>query len=395
MKARCAAALLFGLSSLIASAADSDPAKEKSTWVTAISPAGGGKFVAGTATGLLLRPGAVCEFAADNPAVLNPIYEHPAAVWTVASTSDGKQIVSADYKGNLGVYDVQGKQAKIHEGAFERWCQKIVVSPDNQSVVAGNESGKLFSWSLADSKVSKSVELSKDSITSLAFSPNQKQLAATDGAGKVHLLKFPELEVIGTITISEQTAWCVAYQNDASLVVGSEDRNLYQVEAKPDAKPKSIAKGSDWITRIAVSPDGQIAASEVSGKIHFASGGSITTIGAESGVWSLCFRGAGQLFVGTRKNGIVSAGQSWQWKPIEAPKAKEEPKEKAEPKEEPEAKTEAPSEPKPEAEKKEKAAAESKPAAEQKPAAKEKPEPAASPKNDGAEKKEESKEAKE
>ena len=333
MKTRCIAALflgLFTLSALADESGGSGSVDSESLWITSIASLGNDSFVAGTATGLLLRPGSVSQFQADAPNELHELYQHPAAVWTVAATSDGKTIASADYKGNLIVYNVDSKTPTTHENAFERWCQKIVISPDNQSIVAGNESGKLFAWSLAEAKVSKSVELSKASITSLAFSPAQNQVAATDGEGKVHLLKWPELESIGAITIGEETAWCVAYESDSSLIVGSADRNLYRVEAKPDATPASIAKGGDWLTRIAVSADGQIAASEVSGKIHFASGGSFSTIGAESGVWAMCFRGSGQLFVGTRKNGIVTAGQSWDWKPIVAkPAATEEPAEAA------------------------------------------------------------------
>lgn len=327
MKTRCLAAFFLGLVTISAPAAEPEGSKtvdSESLWITSISAAGDGSFLAGTATGLLLRPGSVSRFQADAPGDLEELYQHPAAVWTVAATSDGKTIASADYKGNLVLYDVASKTPTTHENAFERWCQKIVVSPDDGSIVAGNESGKLFAWSIADAKVSKSVELSKASITSLAFSPAKTQLAATDGDGKVHLLKWPELESVGVITISEETAWCTAYESDASLIVGSADRNLYRVEAKADAKPVSIAKGTDWITRIAVSDDGQIAASEVSGKIHFASGGSVSTIGAESGVWALCFHGSGQLLVGTRKNGIVLAGQSWTWKPIVAKAVTEE-----------------------------------------------------------------------
>ncbi|MCO8123229.1 hypothetical protein NHH03_15885 [Stieleria sp. TO1_6] len=321
MKTRCIAALFLSLLTVVAGAdegTESPTIDTESVWITAIEPIAEDRFVAGSATGLLLRPGAVSRGSVAAPNQLEELYQHPAAVWTVAVTSDGKTIASADYRGNLIVYDVESKQATTHENAFERWCQKIVITPDDKTVLAGNESGKLFAWSLADAKVSKTVELGDASITSLAISPDQSQLAASDGDGNIHLLKLPELETVGVIKAAEETVWCLIYENNDSLIAGSADRNLYRVAAKPDAKAESITKGSDWITRIAVSPDGQIAASEVSGKIHFASGGSVTTIGAESGVWALCFKNSGQLFAGTRKNGIVVAGQSWNWNPVAA-----------------------------------------------------------------------------
>ena len=283
----------------------------ESLWITSIAPAGD-SYIVGSATGLLLRPGAVSRVSANDVGTLETLYEHPAAVWSLATTSDGQRIASTDYRGNLVVYDVPTKDAKTFEGAFERWCQSLRISPDDKHVLAGNESGKVFAWNVAEAKVEKSVELGGASVTCLAFSPDGKQIAASDGAGKVHLLKWPELESMGAITVSEETAWCVAYAADAkSIFVGSGDRNLYRADAKPDAKVESIATGTDWITRIAVSESGDVAASEIGGRIHFAAGGSVTTVGAESGVWALCFAGPSKLLVGTRKNGILTAGQTW------------------------------------------------------------------------------------
>lgn len=340
MKTNLLTLVLLGLSTVSAAiAADSETEKNvdsESVWVTSIAPLGDGSYVAGKATGLLYRPSEVVRLHADAPNEFETLYEHPAAVWTVDTSGDGKTVASADYKGNLIIYDVASKKSTTHENAFERWCQMISFAPDSQSIVAGNEAGKIFVWDTSAGKVTNSKELGKASINCVAFSPAGNQLAASDGEGKVHLLSWPALEPQATLSIGEESAWCVAYESENQLIVGSADRQLYRVAAQADAKPESIAKGTDWITRIAVSPSGQVAASEVSGKIHFASGGSLTTIGAESGVWSLCFGGPGQLLVGTRKNGIVTAAQSWTFKPIAVAKkpAEQTPSEESKPAEE-------------------------------------------------------------
>jgi pyruvate/2-oxoglutarate dehydrogenase complex dihydrolipoamide acyltransferase (E2) component len=64
--------------------------------------------------------------------------------------------------------------------------------------------------------------------------------------------------------------------------------------------------------------------------LHFPSTGGADSMDATSGVWALCWNGDGQLFAGTRKDGIVSAGRSWKWttpevKQPEAAEAKAEP----------------------------------------------------------------------
>ena len=296
------------------------PADAKSTWVTSIAPLGAGKFVAATANGLLLREATVYSFEASNPRQLTPLYNHPAAVWCVDSTSDGGKVASVDYRGNLIIHDSITGDTQTHEKAFERWCQSMMIAPSGTSIVAGNEAGKVMTWDLFSSKVIKTAELGGHAVTGLAISPDQSTLAASDGSGHVHLLKWPSLEPAGKIKISDQPAWCVVFVDSGkSLLVGSSDRNLYKCDAADGAKPTSIAKGTDWITQLAISPSGQVAAAEVGGRLHFANTGGTDSMDASSGVWSLCWNADSQLFAGTRKDGIVVAGRSWKWAPIEPP----------------------------------------------------------------------------
>lgn len=300
---------------MIVPAVAEDIATESSAWVTSIASAGSpGQFVAGTANSLLLREASVFSFSAKSPHQMAKLYSHPAAVWCVVATKNGKTIASVDYRGNLVTFDVASKKATIHEVAFERWCQSMVLSPDDRFVVAGNEEGKLMAWEIDSAKVTQSVELDGHAVTDLAFSPDGSRIAASDGDGHVHLLEWPSLETIGTIQVSDQPAWAVAFVEDGTaLLVGSGDRNLYRCAAKPDAKPNDIAKGKDWITEVAVSPSGEQAVSEVSGRVSFVSDGGVDSIDAESGVWALHWNGDGQLLVGTRKHGVVVAGRSWKW----------------------------------------------------------------------------------
>jgi WD40 repeat protein len=330
--------------SLFAADASKVDSESPSVWVTGITQMGAsGQFVAATANGLLLRESTVTSFDANDPSKLTDLYKHPAAAWCVDSSSDGKTVASVDYRGNLVTYDVAAKEPTTHEGAFERWCQAMVFSPDDKQVVGGNEAGKLIVWDIAGAKVNKSSEVDSHAITGLAFSNDGKQLAASDGAGHVHLLQWPSLKEIGKIEVGEETVWCVAFtQDDKQLYCGSSDRNLYRCDAKPDAKPVSVAKGKDWITRIAISSGGQVAASEVGGRLHFPSSGRTDSMEAESGVWALCWNGDGQLFAGTRKHGLVTAGQSWKWtepKPADERPADKKPADEKPADEKPEMKT--------------------------------------------------------
>ena len=368
--------LLLTAPAILADDATKNP-EPASVWVTSVSQIGSSDhFAAGVANGLLLRESKVMKFDTGDMTKMSPLYSHPAAVWCIDSTSDGKSLASVDYRGNLVTYDVASKKATTHEKAFERWCQSMLISPDNKHIVAGNEAGKLMVWDIATNKVTKSVDLDAHAITGLSISPDAAHLAVSDGAGHVHLMKWPGLEEVGKIEVAKETLWCVAFSNDGKKIfAGSSDRNLYSCEAKADAKATSVAKGKDWITRIAISPNGQVAASEVGGRLHFPSLGGTDSMDAKSGVWALCWNGNEQLIAGTRKHGLVTAGRSWKWTEAKKPEAQKPEAKKPEPeakKEEPTKKDEKPMKEKPEAKKPAKKTADEKPA-DKKADAKEKP----------------------
>ena len=110
----------------------------------------------------------------------------------MAASPDGSLIASVDYRGNLGTYSVANCKATVQEG-FERWCQGLIMDPSGKSVVAGNEAGKIMVWNWEEAKIASSTELDGHAVTGLAISPDQQQLAASDGSGHVHLLKWPGL----------------------------------------------------------------------------------------------------------------------------------------------------------------------------------------------------------
>jgi WD40 repeat protein len=296
-------------------------ATETGPWVTSIARVGDDTYVAATADGLLLREAKVCRFEGGHPETLEPIYSHPAGVWAVAVAHHGKFIASSDYRGNLAIHDLQSQETKLHEGVLEKWSQALAISPDDTKIVAGNEAGKLFVVDVVSGKSEKNLELSPSAVAAIDFSPDGTKLAASDGSGTVHLVSWPQFESMGKIKTSEEAVWGVVFVDDATLVVGSSDRNLYRVEAKADAKAQSILTGSDWITRVSKNAIGQIAAAELGGIVHVTTpDGRGSQFSAPSSVWAVNWNANGELFVGTRKNGVVTAVQTWT---LEKPKPKE------------------------------------------------------------------------
>ena len=123
----------------------------QSPWVTDVAQIGNSSTcVASTGDGLLLREATVYRFEASNPGEMTPIYKHPAAVWQVVSSSDGRKIASVDYRGNLGIYDtgnqpIMGDPWKAGPSQTDREkalaLVQALLTPDDKFLIAGNEAG--------------------------------------------------------------------------------------------------------------------------------------------------------------------------------------------------------------------------------------------------------------
>ncbi|MEC8475065.1 MAG: WD40 repeat domain-containing protein [Planctomycetota bacterium] len=324
MKQLLRAAVITSLSACVLAEVQSEEAgpedKQQSQWITSMTQLGSqDAFIASTANGLLMQPASVESFTAQDPKSRTVLYTHPAAVWAVVASPDGNLIASVDYRGNLGTYNVANSKATVHEKVLERWCQSLIMDPSGKSVVAGNEAGKIMVWNLEEGKIASSTELDGHAVTGLAISPDQQQLAASDGSGHVHLLEWPSLESIGKMKISDSPAWCIAFSlSGEQIFVGCADNHLYQIASQADSEPQVLMSGKDWITELSVSSSGEIAAGEVSGGIHvisdFQSPASITkSFRSKSGIWSLYWNGEEQLLVGSRKHGVARIGRSWDW----------------------------------------------------------------------------------
>lgn len=316
--------------------ADSEKPVVPEVWVTSIAsaPASGDAanraHYAGTASGLLLRPADVVRWQGADFGSRTVVMSHPVAVWCVQSSDDGSHVASTDYRGNLQILDTATSMATMHEAAFERWTQTMRFVPGTDSIVAGNEAGKFFFWE--EGKVAKSIDVDKNALTDIAFNAAKDRIAISDGAGNVHFYSWPGLEASGKVKVGEGPAWCVEFTLDGtSILVGSSDRKLYKCEAKDAATPTALIDGTDWITRVAVSTAGVIAAAEVGGKVYLlendkAQPGEYKPAGmSPSGVWAVSWSGDRELLLGTRKNGVHSLGEAWALSEFVPPKPAEAP----------------------------------------------------------------------
>jgi WD40 repeat protein len=123
----------------------------------------------------------------------------------------------------------------------------LAMSPDDESLVAGSQSGiEVVSWPAIDTRQKRIVDIAQ--IHDLKFSPNGKQLLIVGGAaseyGEWKLVSWPDLEVIATKIAHDDTIQSAAWLSDKLFVTGAADNDLIEWRiAKGNVEKASLIEG--------------------------------------------------------------------------------------------------------------------------------------------------------
>jgi len=283
-------------------------------WVTSISSGTGDSLYASLATGMPQKEGSVVRFSGANPDNATELYRQPAAVWAVATSPDKSMLASTDFQGSLAVTRIAGGEAQHFSKAFTNWTRALAFTKDSKQLVAGNESGIVFAWSIIETKSITSRDLGTGQIMSLAFSPSGEQLAVATSSGKLHLLKYPSLETVKVIEVGSQSIWSVIYGDNDLLWVGIADNTVRRISS--DGASLEIAKLNDWVTSLSRLPGGGLVAVSMKGQIKRSSDSDPKSLSewavGPKGAWGVYAISSDRIVVATRTLGpavLHSVGQ--------------------------------------------------------------------------------------
>jgi hypothetical protein len=284
-------------------------------WVTSISAGPDGKLFASLATSMPHREGSVVQFTADNPDDAKVLYKQPAAIWVTATSPDKSSLASADFHGTLAITNLKAGETKLFDRAFGRWTRAMAFSADSKHLIAGNEAGTVFAWNVQEEKASSSRDLGSGQIMAVAFHPSGELVAAATGSGKLQILKWPSLETVKEVGLSDKPLWSVTYSGDGNLIwVGSSDGTVKRIPQTGD--PNEIAKLNDWVTALTTLPGGGLVAVSMRGQIKRSSKldpDSLTEWATgPKGLWDVKALDSDRIVVATQKFGpttLQSVGQ--------------------------------------------------------------------------------------
>ncbi|HQU57702.1 MAG TPA: WD40 repeat domain-containing protein, partial [Saprospiraceae bacterium] len=182
-----------------------------------------------------------------------------------ALSKDGSFLVTASADNSLKVWDRATRKllATLTDNALNAAVNVVAISPDGRWIVAGYENKAVAVWDTEDYTLNKRDTSHPDSITAIAFSPDDTHFATADEKGnvkvweKVIISNEPTFDVARSLTGLTQAVGALAFSADGQWLAGGGGSGvkLWKVSDGSDGPERSGLSGA--ILSISFSPDGK------------------------------------------------------------------------------------------------------------------------------------------
>jgi outer membrane protein assembly factor BamB len=182
----------------------------------------------------LAGPPTVLTIQADSEDLVDYAADSNGVLYAVGSKEKTGRIVALDLENGTVLWDQTYEQAK-------EFCS-IVISPDNEYLLAGNRDGMLYKLKAETGEIIKKIQLLEEgemrqvfndySVLNLAFSADGQYYAATI-IPKAYLLKTDSDTVIHSCTPANKLVSKIAFSPDNQFFATSDIRASYPIKIWP------------------------------------------------------------------------------------------------------------------------------------------------------------------
>lgn len=212
-----------------------------------------------------LENGQVRLMNAATKATTQTLTGHPQACYALSFTPNGQQIVSGDETSRMYVWDVKtGKKLREFPRGVQshaRGIQAISFSPDGKTMYSTGKDDVIIVWNFADAKPKYRIA-GNGVVFASAVLVKSNLIAATLTEG-IHYRGLPSYGISFRKDFTGGTGINDLVANAAGTRVITAGRDNF-VGVWDVAKKSLIAKlggHQDWVQRVAISPNGKLAAS--------------------------------------------------------------------------------------------------------------------------------------
>ena len=180
------------------------------------------------------------------------------AVYSIAFTPDGKNIVTGSNDKSVHLWDVTGNQIwQTPANGHTETVTTIALSPNGQIIASGSKDKTICLWDLQGNLI-KRIK-TQGEITGIAFSPDGQTIASTSGDGRLRLWDMQGNELF---SVNVGYVWSVAFSPDGKLLATGHENNTVQLWNIQDQQISKalVYKTGGAVHSVAFSPDGTMLA---------------------------------------------------------------------------------------------------------------------------------------
>jgi WD40 repeat protein len=189
--------------------------------VVAVAPAGDWIVAGGDGGELLWWRGPNFDFESLCPDRL----DDDGAIRALAISPDGARMAAAVGPKRLRIFE-GGSSRELLSIAFDGddgWAWSAAFSPDGRTIAVGFENRIRFWDAATGERRQAGVDAEVGAIAALAFSPESDRLLAGDESGKVHVWRWPALDLLCSFGEHRKQVTTLSFAPDGSLWSGSQD----------------------------------------------------------------------------------------------------------------------------------------------------------------------------
>ncbi|MFA6504928.1 MAG: caspase family protein [Treponemataceae bacterium] len=190
---------------------------------------------------------------------------YPGHFDTLAFSPDCRLAAGGDNSGQVAIVDIGNKKVvKVMKGLpSEARVNAVAFSGDGKRVfAAGSSPYSVLSWDVASSKRVTTYKGHKDSILSLAVSPDDTMVASGSRDRTIKLWELETGKLIKTLSGHGDEVISLAFSRDGRLIASGSGDKMIRIWDVATGNTLHILKGhSDKVTVLSFSPDGTRLAS--------------------------------------------------------------------------------------------------------------------------------------
>ena len=252
----------------------------------------------------------------------------PRGIRTVAFSSDGRTLASADFTGAIQLWDVQAREPlgePIRAHTDQIWG--LAISPDGRTFASASDDGTVKLWDVRTHALVGQIPVgNKGVMSSVAFSPDGSTLATGGAGGYLRLWDARSRRPLGRPLVGHRDKVVgVAFSPDGHSLASASFDGTVRLWDVPSGRPRGrFTNGHEGLVlSVAFSPDGNTLASSGSdGTVRLWSVRARKTIGplpaGKAGqIWSVTFAPDGRTLAWSASDGTVQLWDLRTHKPLE------------------------------------------------------------------------------